>query len=188
MTQSTSLFTASGQRKYLNMDERARFLAASQALNRTERLFCHVLFWSGARPSEALALTVDQVMAFEGVLVFRSLKKKDLLHHRQVPVPKELVEDLSKLNTPEFPSSMFPWGRTWGWDIVKRTMMVAQISGPQACPRGLRHSFAVHAVASGVPLHLIQRWLGHARLETTAIYLQTLGPDERLIAQRMWER
>lgn len=39
---------------------------------------------------------------------------------------------------------------------------------------------------SGVPLNLVQRWLGHARMETTAIYLQAMGDEEREIAARMW--
>lgn len=62
----------------------------------------------------------------------------------------------------------------------------AGIRGTQAMPKGLRHGFGVHAVQCGVPLPLIQRWLGHADLTTTAIYTQVLGPEERSIAARMW--
>jgi site-specific recombinase XerD len=50
----------------------------------------------------------------------------------------------------------------------------------------LRHGFGIHAIRSGVPVNLVQRWLGHARLETTMIYLQALGSEEREIARRMW--
>lgn len=181
MTETSSLFTATGQRKYLNADERQRFLAAVQTLSARECLFCLTLYWSGARLSEVLALTKDQVLDQDGCLVFRSLKKRGQLHHRQVPVPEDLTKNLCRLSEP-----LFPWGRTWAWSIVHEAMRKASISGPQATPRGLRHSFAVHAVASGVPLHLVQRWLAHARLETTAIYTQVLGPEERSIAERMW--
>ena len=38
----------------------------------------------------------------------------------------------------------------------------------------------------GVPLNLVQRWLGHASMATTAIYLDALGEEEREIAARMW--
>jgi integrase/recombinase XerD len=31
----------------------------------------------------------------------------------------------------------------------------------------------------------VQRWLAHARLETTAIYLQAIGEEERKIAEQM---
>jgi len=53
-------------------------------------------------------------------------------------------------------------------------------------PKGLRHSFGIHAIRSGVPLNLVQRWLGHASMTTTAIYLQAIGDEEREIAARMW--
>jgi len=181
MTQGASLFTIRGQRKYLNADERQRFIAATSDLNPRKKLFCQTLFWSGARLSEVLNLSHDQVLHQEGCLVFRSLKKRGQLHHRQVPVPEELTECLCNLSPP-----LFPWRRTWAWSIVHEAMDKAEISGPQATPRGLRHGFAVHAISCGVPLHLVQRWLAHARLETTAIYTQVLGSEERHIAERMW--
>jgi integrase len=43
-----------------------------------------------------------------------------------------------------------------------------------------------NCAASAVPLNLVQRWLGHASLTTTAIYLDALGDEEREIAARMW--
>jgi len=59
-------------------------------------------------------------------------------------------------------------------------------NGPHAAPKGLRHGFGIHAIRSGVPLNLVQRWLGHASIKTTAIYLQAMGVEEREIAARMW--
>jgi integrase len=32
----------------------------------------------------------------------------------------------------------------------------------------------------------LQRWLGHASMTTTAIYLEAMGDEEREIAARMW--
>jgi site-specific recombinase XerD len=37
-----------------------------------------------------------------------------------------------------------------------------------------------------VPLNLAQRWLGHAKIDTTAIYAAASGPEERLFAERFW--
>ena len=33
---------------------------------------------------------------------------------------------------------------------------------------------------------LVQRWLGHAQLSTTAIYAEAVGQEEQEIAARMW--
>jgi hypothetical protein len=51
----------------------------------------------------------------------------------------------------------------------------------------LRHGFGVKAFQSNVPPHLVQRWLGHASLKTTAIYGDVIGPEERAFAARMWK-
>lgn len=34
--------------------------------------------------------------------------------------------------------------------------------------------------------HLMQKWLGHAQLSTTAIYANAVGAEEQSIAARMW--
>jgi site-specific recombinase XerD len=44
----------------------------------------------------------------------------------------------------------------------------------------------VAAVSAGIPLNLVQKWLGHAQLSTTAIYADAAGAEEKDIAQRMW--
>jgi integrase/recombinase XerD len=53
-------------------------------------------------------------------------------------------------------------------------------------PKGLRHGFGVAAVSAGIPLNLVQKWLGHAQLTTTAIYADAVGEEEQSIAARMW--
>lgn len=77
-------------------------------------------------------------------------------------------------------------GRTTAWCYVKAVMAAARIAGLHSSPKGLRHWFGVHAVHSGVPLNLLQRWLGHEDIATTAIYADVMGAEEREIAARMW--
>ncbi|HEY2132375.1 MAG TPA: tyrosine-type recombinase/integrase [Acetobacteraceae bacterium] len=73
-----------------------------------------------------------------------------------------------------------------GWRAVHAVMAVAGLDGPQASPKGLRHGFGVAAVSAGIPLNLVQKWLGHAQLTTTAIYADATGAEEKDIARRMW--
>ena len=65
-------------------------------------------------------------------------------------------------------------------------MEAARIDGLCATPKGLRHGFGIKATTSEVPLNMTQKWLGHAKLVTTAIYANAVGPEEQRIAERMW--
>ena len=67
-------------------------------------------------------------------------------------------------------------------------MTDAGIEGPQACPKGLRHGFGIATVAAGVPLPTIAAALGHANLQTTAVYTTAAGLEARDFLARMWER
>ena len=40
--------------------------------------------------------------------------------------------------------------------------------------------------ASGVPLNMLSKWMGHSTLEVTAIYANATGAEEQGIAARMW--
>ena len=59
--------------------------------------------------------------------------------------------------------------------------------GPHRTPKGLRHGFGIAATVQGVPINMLQKWMGHADLKTTAIYAEAVGPEEAAIADRMWQ-
>jgi site-specific recombinase XerD len=40
-----------------------------------------------------------------------------------------------------------------------------------------RHTFAVNAIMGGVPLNVLQQWMGHSSVFTTYIYMQITGID-----------
>ena len=71
--------------------------------------------------------------------------------------------------------------RSTAWRWVKAAVDRAQ--DLETIPRGrhvgthaLRYSDARHWLASGVPINTVSRWLGHASIQTTLIYLAVL-PD-----------
>lgn len=189
---SGSLYSAAGKRKYLTPAERDRFITAALSCPRRElRSLCLTLAYTGCRISEALALCVGSIESEEAFIAFRSLKKRGhAVIIREVPVPKSLIRILDqahRLSASDSHRRLWSWSRSRAWQLVKSVMAQADITeGVHATPKGLRHGFGLHAIRSGVPLNLVQRWLGHARMETTAIYLQATGREEREIAQRMW--
>jgi integrase/recombinase XerD len=189
------LHTADGARKYLTAGERDAFLREAERANRQVRTLCIVLAYAGCRLSEALALTVDRVDFSAGVLVIESLKKRRTGIYRAVPVPAALLEALDMVHgVRELQARrgkgqgirLWPWSRMTGWRAVHAVMEDSGLDGPHASPKGLRHGFGVAAVSAGIPLNLVQKWLGHAQLTTTAIYANAVGEEEQSIAARMW--
>ena len=81
---------------------------------------------------------------------------------------------------------IWSWGRTTAWKIIKSVMREAEIAECLCKPKALRHAFAVEAGQKSVPLNIVQRWLGHARIETTAIYAGAIGDEERNLARKAW--
>ena len=189
-----TLHTTDGARKYLTAGERDAFLREAELADRQVRTLCMTLAYAGCRLSEALALTADRVDLAAGVLVFESLKKRRTGVFRAVPVPPALLDALDMVHgVRELQSRrgkgpgvrLWPWSRMTGWRAVHAVMQAARLDGPHASPKGLRHGFGVAAVSAGIPLNLVQKWLGHAQLTTTAIYANAVGAEEKDIARRM---
>jgi integrase len=192
---SRELFNNTGKRLYLTDSERKKFLAAADQEERQVRTFCYVLAHTGCRISEALQLVGERIDFDGGTIVFESLKKRKRGVYRAVPVPPAVLEMLAMVHglrdrkrgaRANSPALLWTFGRTTAWKKAIGVMKAAGVKGPQATPKGLRHGFGVAAIQAGIPLNLLQRWLGHAQLTTTAIYANAVGPEERNIAARMW--
>ena len=190
-----SLYDDAGARKYLTPEERADFLKAAEKMERKARTLCMVLAYSGCRLSEALALTTDRVDMVAGVLTFESLKKRRRGIYRAVPVPPALLDALDMVHGVREAQGrpgggqgvkLWEFGRTTAWRRINEAMNRAGINGAHANPKGLRHAFGVMAIQKGIALNMVQKWLGHADLATTAIYADAIGQEEQVIAARMW--
>ncbi|MEM0987348.1 MAG: site-specific integrase [Pseudomonadota bacterium] len=185
--EAASLFDATGRRKYLNADERERFVSAAATFSPRIKALCLLLHYTGCRISEALALEAHHLDAADGLVILQTLKQRRRGVYRSVPVPQALIEALTKLNTGD-DTPIFGWHRSTAWEKICAVFAQADVTGPHATPRGARHGFGVAAVSAGVPVTLVQRWLGHSRLETTSIYLAVTGPEERNYACKLWAK
>lgn len=184
------LYTEDAERLYLNPTERQRFLEVALTAPPLQRRFAYTLAHTGMRISEALSLTFGSLQLDRQVVAVRTLKRRDAAVIREIPIPPPLVAVLQEVSGPDDQSLWLqnghPISRSTAYNWIKRIMTVAEITGPKACPKGLRHAFGVHATLSGVQLHMLQGWMGHASMETTAIYATVLGPDQITVAKRMW--
>lgn len=152
------------------------------APNPQARLVILTQWRAGLRISEALALTAaDFRMGGEHptLVVYRGKGGRS----RTVPVHAELRAAINSAlafgsitNGPIIPVTR---QSAWRWvkQGVQRAVELGQLApGRKVGTHTLRHSFARHALSSGVPINIVSRWLGHASIQTTLIYLQVL-PD-----------
>lgn len=184
------LLTERGLRKYLTSEERGTFIAAAKSLkSRPARSYCLTLALTGARISEPLEATPRHIDWVAKTITLRTLKRRKLVH-RAIPVPDELLEMLELIhdtgNRKIADLPLWPVDRATAHRWVKQAMAAAGLDGPHASAKGLRHGFAIAALEKNVPLNIVSRWLGHSNLQTTTIYANFTGREERGLAARMW--
>ena len=137
---------------------------------------------AGLRVSEALAVEVSDLSLDSERPTLRIRQGKGG-RPRVVPVHDDLKGALSNA----IAYGQFRRGRiievtrstAWRWvkDATGRAMEIGAISpGRRVGTHTLRHSAARHWLSSGIPINVVSRWLGHASLQTTLIYLEIL-PD-----------
>lgn len=181
------LYDALGRRKYVNEEETLRFLRAAHALPAYARLFCELIAYTGCRISEALNLCGFHV--HDGEVVFRTLKRRQTVF-RVVPVPTWLTSALHGLaSAKDRAHRLWRVSRNAAYEWIMRAMRIACIGQEgdiHACPKGLRHGFGVRYAMLGTPIGTIQKWMGHASVKTTMIYLNVVGQEERRMAERGW--
>ena len=188
------LYDIEGKRLYLTAEERQAFYDAAMEEDRIVRTFCHTLHDTGVRISEALALRPSKVDLSEKALIIKSLKKRDKIIYRAVPVQESYLDTLDLVHAIRDAQKRKKIKPLWGWSrmhayrLVKDVMHKAGIDTdlPHATPKGLRHGFAIYALSKDVPLNMVSKWLGHADVKTTSIYVNAVGVEQRDFASRMW--
>lgn len=148
-----------------------------------------VLYATGLRVTELVALTMSQVNLRQGVVKVVGKGAKE----RLVPLGEQAADAIEhyvrhvrpELVTALYPDVMFP-GRAGRpltrqafWHAIRRYARRADIARPIS-PHTLRHAFATHLLNHGADLRAVQLLLGHSNISTTQIY--THVAQERLQA------
>lgn len=166
--------------KYLTRDEVKRLAQAATSLR--DRALVLFLYVTGARVSEAVRPRNTPENSPRG-LRWKNLRFEPdgwayaTLYGkggktRTVGVRPEVARMLKELHPHPSPDDpVFPISRIDAFVIVRRLAKRAGIHKPVS-PHWLRHSHAVHALERGAPINLVQATLGHARLDTTGVYLK----------------
>ena len=146
-----------------------------------------MLWRSGLRISEALALTETDIDKPRGALLIRHGKGD---RRREVGIDAWGFEHLDawlehRVEMPVGPLFCVidgsTCGRPWAATAVRAELRrLAANAGVRRrfAPHQLRHGHAVELAREGVPVNIIQRQLGHTDLGTTSTYLQGIDPSE----------
>ena len=135
-------------------------------------------YGSGLRMSEIRHLQPRDIDSKRGVIVVRAGKgNKD----RIAPLPERTLTTLRDYWREEKPKGEWlfpgvdpskPMSKHAIGDRFNRTRFLAGLSAPIRF-HSLRHAFATHMLEAGVDILAIQALLGHARLQTSLVYLRT---------------
>jgi len=152
---------------------------ASRPLGLRDRAMLEVLYASGLRVSELVAMKVHEANLDAGVVRILGKGAKE----RLVPLGEEAIEWLQRYLGEARPAilgrrtsnALFPTARGRAmtrqafWHNLKRYGARA-IPGKSLSPHVLRHAFATHLINHGADLRVVQMLLGHADISTTQIY------------------
>ena len=167
--------------KYLTADEVQRVLENVQGHPR-DHLLINMLWQTGARISELLQLQVRDIDFYTRTIRLVTLKRHATGTGRTLPIQDSLKGDIGAyiaMKGLKKDDDLFLFTRQTAYLIVRDAVTATGIETDCAHPHVFRHSFAVHCILSGVPVVVLQQWLGHANIQNTLIYLQVLGRDTR---------
>ncbi len=145
-----------------------------------DRALLELLYSSGARISEVVALDVDDVDAGERTVLLDGKGGRQ----RIVPVGRPALEALDAYRVRARPAlaargrggaALFlnsrgtRLSRQSAWNALRAAARRAGIEG-KVSPHVLRHSFATHLLEGGADIRVVQELLGHASVTTTQVY------------------
>jgi len=150
-----------------------------EPLGLRDRAMLELLYASGLRVSELVALSVAQLSRDMGVVRVLGKGAKE----RLVPVGDEALHWVRRYLQEARPAllagrgseALFvtaraePMTRQAFWYLIKRYAARAGVSSAIS-PHTLRHAFATHLLNHGADLRVVQLLLGHADISTTQIY------------------
>ena len=145
------------------------------------RLFVAFALYSGCRRNEILSLTWDKIDLENRVIYIEKTKSH---HSRYVPISSSLMAVLERLKHFSQVGKLFPrWSPNW---VTHKFKHYARKAGlPDIRLHDLRHTFATHLVAEGVPLKVLQELLGHQSLTSTLVYAHAMEETKRVAVEKL---
>src|SRR6266566_1904485 len=156
----------------LSPEEVARFLDAAPGLKYKAAL--SVAYGAGLRVSEVVALKVSDIDSKRMIIRVEQGKGRKDRYVMLAPHLLELLRAWYKAARPQgwlFPG-LNPVRPMTTRQLTRACYAAAHMAeiGKRVSPHTLRHSFATHLLEQNIDIRVIQVLLGHAKLDTTALY------------------
>lgn len=175
---------------FYTLDEFNQFIKYVYDL--TYKVYFEVLFYSGLRPSEAMALNFNDIHKYY-IDINKSLNRhgsrevdtpKNQSSIRKVKIPKFLYKDIMSLYCGSDDLFVFgghkPLSPTTIDRIKKKACDIANLR--VITQHQFRHSHATYLLSKNIPINLISARLGHSSIDTTCkVYLhKDLSQEKRI--------
>jgi site-specific recombinase XerD len=156
---------------FLSEEELKRVKKAMEKLPEHIKLAFETMLWTGLRVSEVASLTPEDVIEEEG-RIFLKVRSGKGQKERLVPVmDKEVAWELLRVSKEKGKERLF--GVSDG-TLKDYAYKVKKASGVDFHSHRLRHTLATRLLAKGVSIDVVQKVLGHASINTTRRYAETL--------------
>ena len=159
----------------LSQEEERRLIAQAYRMLGVRGLLIKTLFQTGARVSEFVNIRAADVYGDEQMLLLAHDKGGK---QRYVPLLPGLAQELRTYLCDQTQGYLFETMRHTRYSprriqqLVQETAALAGIY-KRVYPHLLRHSVATPLLERGMLLEQIQKFLGHAKLETTQVYAES---------------
>ena len=167
----------------LTPEEVARLLDAAPSVK--YKAVLATAYGAGLRVSEVSALKISDVDSARMMLRIEQGKGRKDRYAMLSPRLLELLRDWWRIGRPQgwlFPGrpAVNPISTRMINRAVHMAVEAAEI-GKRVTPHTLRHSFATHLLEQDIDVRVIQVLLGHAKLETTALYTRVATSTIRTV-------
>lgn len=157
-----------------------------------DKAMLEVMYATGMRVSELIALDIDDVNLDQGIIKCNNAKKS-----RIIPLYPAAMRALS-MYIREIRDSMVAdpdeqalfvnvggvrMSRQGFWKILKHYQATAHID-KEITPHTLRHSFAVHLLENGADLGSLQELMGHCDISSTQLYTQMINQKLKSVYEK----
>jgi integrase/recombinase XerD len=159
----------------LSREEETKLINRAYQTKSQSGLMLKTLFLTGTRVSELVGMKVEDFFFGEQMILISKGKGGK---SRYVPILPELAQELTTHLAGREVGYLFESNRHTKFtprriqQIVKETAAQAGIV-KRVHPHLLRHTVATFLLEKGMPLEQIQKFLGHAKIETTQIYAES---------------